>query len=199
MKLSSLSRHLELTVGLDDTSDVKVEEIGVKNGLHNSGNNGNRVEEALGVVSINPVENVEESVGSEGEEVVSRDSFSISSPGKHEELWHDGNSFEVDRKSPHYLHKHEFVVDDKSENQTWDDEELNSESVVISVVCCLELHPHKVHGSNGSSQEEHLHYGVVQRIETSEKVQVSCEEGDSKQNLGSSRDSFATAGLPYFE
>lgn len=96
MEMSILSRHLELTVGLDDTSNVKVEEIGVKNSLHNSGNDGNRVEKALGVVSINPVENVEESVGSEGKEVVGSDCFSVSSSGKHEELWHDSNSFKID-------------------------------------------------------------------------------------------------------
>lgn len=188
-----------MTVGLDDTSDVKVKEVGVENSLNDSGNDSNWVEETLGVVSVNPVEDVEESVGSEGEKVVSSDGFSISGSREHEELWHNGDCFEVDRECPHNLHKHKFVVDDKSENQTWDDEELNSESVVVSVVCCLELYPHKVNGSDGSSEEENLHHCVVQRIEASEEIQVSCEEGDGEEHLGPSRDSFTTARLPYFE
>lgn len=198
-KMGTLGRHLELTVGLDDTSDVKVEEVSVENGLDDSGDNGNWVEEALGVVSIDPVEDVEESVGSEGEEVVSSDGFSVSGTREHEELWHDGDGFEVDGESPHDLHEHELVVDDESKNHAWNDEELNSESVVVSVVGCLELHPHEVHGSNRSGEEEDLHDGVVEGIETGEKIQVSGEEGDGEEDLGPSGDSFTTARLPYFE
>lgn len=58
----NLCGHLKLAVGLNYTSDVQVEEISVENGLHDSSNNRNWVEEALSVVSVDPVENVEESV-----------------------------------------------------------------------------------------------------------------------------------------
>lgn len=190
---SYLGGHLELTVGLDDTSYVKVEEVGVKNGLYDSGNNGDWVEEALGVVSINPVEDVKESVGSEGKEVVSSDGFGVSSSGEHEELWHDGDCFQVDGECPHNLHEHEFVVDDEGKNDTWDDKELDAESIIVAIVGCFEFHPHEVDSSDGSGKEEHLHHSVVQGIEASEEIQVSCEEGDSEEYLGAARDSFATA------
>lgn len=194
-----LGGHLKLAVGLDDTSDVKVEEVGVEDSLNDSGDNSNRVEEALSVVSVDPVEDVEESVGSKGEEVVSGDGFGVSSSGEHKELWHNSHSFQVDGESPHDLHEHKLVVDDKSENHAWDDQELNSESVVIAIVGCLELHPHEVDGSDGSGEEKDLHYCIVEGVETSEEIQVSSEESYSKKNLGPARDSFATARLPYFE
>lgn len=184
---------------MDNTSDVEVEEVGVENGLNDSGNNGDWVEEALGVVSINPVEDVEESVRSEGKEIVSGDSFSVSSSRKHEELGHDGDGFQVDRECPHNLHKHEFVVDDQSENDTWDNKEFDAEGIVVSIVGCLELHPHQVDSSDGSSEEENLHDGVVQGIEASEEIQVSCEEGYGEEDLGPSGNTFTTAGFPYLE
>lgn len=188
-----------MTVGLDDTNDVKIEEVGVEDGLDNSGDNGDRVEEALGVVSVDPVEDVEESVGTEGKEVVSGDGFGVSGAGQHEKLWHDGHRFQVDGERPHDLHEHKLVVDDKSKNHAWDDQELDSEGIVVAVICCLELHPHEVDGSDGSSEEEDLHYGIVKGIEASEEIQVPSEESDSEEDLGPARDSFATAGLPYFE
>ena len=54
-------------------------------------------------IPINPVEDVEESVGSEGKEIVSSDSFSVSGSREHEELWHDGDGFQIDRERPHNL------------------------------------------------------------------------------------------------
>lgn len=146
---------------MDDTSDIKVEKVGVEDGLHDSGNNSNGVEEAFGVVSVDPVENVEESVRSESEEVVSSDGFGISRAREHEELGHDGDGFQIDGEGPHHLHEHELVVDDECENQARDHQKFDAESVVVTIVCCLEFHPHEVDGSNGSSKKENFHDSIV--------------------------------------
>lgn len=57
---------------------------------------------------VDPVENVEESVWPECKEIMSSDSFRISSPRKHEKLWHNGDSFQIDGECPHNLETFEF-------------------------------------------------------------------------------------------
>lgn len=73
MGIVRLDWELHTLTGLDDTGDVKIEEIGVENSLYNSGNNDNWIEIVLGVVAVNPVENVESAVGAKSEQVVSSD------------------------------------------------------------------------------------------------------------------------------
>ena len=59
--------------------DVQVEEVAIEDGLNNTRDDGNPVLEALGVVAVNPVEDVQETVGSERKQVVGSDRFSLSS------------------------------------------------------------------------------------------------------------------------
>jgi len=66
--------HFYFTFG-----DVQVEEVAIEDGLNNTRDDGNPVLEALGVVAVNPVEDVQETVGSERKQVVGSDRFSLSS------------------------------------------------------------------------------------------------------------------------
>ena len=56
-----IRRSLRPTFG-----DVEVEEITIENRLNNSSNDGNPIDETFGVVTIDPVENVEKSIDSQG-------------------------------------------------------------------------------------------------------------------------------------
>ncbi len=53
--------------------DVQVEEVTVEDSLHDAGEDGDQVVEALAVVSVDPVEDVEASVGAQTEQVVAGD------------------------------------------------------------------------------------------------------------------------------
>ena len=46
-----------------------------------------------------------------------------------------------------YLCEGEGVVEDKGQDSTWGQKELNTECVVVTVVCGLELHEDKVTGT----------------------------------------------------
>lgn len=49
-----LCRQLQ-TFSLDNFSNVQIEEIAIKDGLHTTSNNGNKVKEALKVIAIAPI------------------------------------------------------------------------------------------------------------------------------------------------
>lgn len=91
-----LGTHFELSVRAKHTGHVEIEEIRVEHRLHDTGNRGNRVEEAFGLISVEPVEDVEGPVDAQCEEIVSGDRLGVSGSGKHEELGHDGDGLEVD-------------------------------------------------------------------------------------------------------
>ena len=66
--------NLVFTLNYDCTfSDVQVEKVAIKDGLNNTRNDGNPILEALGVVAVDPVKDVEETVRSERKQVVGSD------------------------------------------------------------------------------------------------------------------------------
>lgn len=59
--------------------DVQVEEVAVKNGLDNTSHDGNPVLESFAVVAVDPVDDVQSTVGAQGKQVVRSDRFRFSS------------------------------------------------------------------------------------------------------------------------
>ena len=65
----------------------------------------------LKIVSIDPVENVEPSVRSQGKEIVRRDGFGLTSFLHHKQLRQNGHGLQVDGEGPQDFHQAEFVVE----------------------------------------------------------------------------------------
>jgi len=85
---------------LEDFRDVKIEEVAVEDGLDATGDDGDDVVEALEVVSVNPVGDVEGTIGSESEQVVAGDGLSFASFAHHEQLGQNCHRLHVDREGP---------------------------------------------------------------------------------------------------
>ena len=126
-------------LSLENLGDVKIEEVAVEDSLDAAGDDGDDVIEALEVVAVDPVKDVEAAVGAEGEQVVAGDRLGLPSLGDHEQLGQDGDALQVDGEGPQDLHHAELVVDDKTEEDAGAKEELNSECVVVAVIGRLSL------------------------------------------------------------
>jgi hypothetical protein len=74
----------------------------------------------------------------------------------------------------------EVVVDKQCQDHAWNQQEFNSEWVVIVVVCCAEFQIHQIEHSQWRGYEDHLHEGVVDADEGGEEIQVSTEVDDRK-------------------
>lgn len=95
--------HLLLQQCMLTPCDVKVEEVTVENGLHDSGHHRDLVKEALRVVTPHPVGYVEGSVQAQEEKVVGGDGLGLTGLGDHEELWHYGHGLQEDGEGPEDL------------------------------------------------------------------------------------------------
>lgn len=84
---------------------VDVEEVGVQDGLHKSGENRDEVKVALCEISVYPVRNIQRSVCAEGEQVMGGDCFCLSGALQHEQLREDGDGLEPDGEGPEHLQK----------------------------------------------------------------------------------------------
>jgi len=193
----NLSGEGEL-LALEHLGYVQVEEVAVEDGLNDAGNDGDEVKEALRVVAVNPVEQVQAAVQAESEQVVSGDGLSLASLADHEQLGKDGDRFQVDGESPQDLQCAELVVDQEGETADGNNEKFRPESVVIAVVGGLELDVDEVDGEVGATDVNALHCRVVQRDEVGEQVQVSSSEDESEQELRFPADACATPGFPDF-
>jgi len=100
-------------LALENFGDVEIEEVAVEDGLHTTGNNGNDVIKAFAIVSVDPVEDVEATVGAESKQVVAGDALSLSSFGHHEELGQNGHALQVDGEGPEDLHDAELMVENQ--------------------------------------------------------------------------------------
>jgi len=177
-----LSRKLKF-LSLENLGDVEVEEVAVEDSLDAAGNDGNDVVESFKVVSVDPVEDVESAIDSKGEEIVGGDGFGFPGLLDHEQLGQDGHRLQVDGKCPEDFHQGEFVVQEQRQDDTGQDQELNSEGIMVGVIGGLELEVHEVAGADGRGKEEHLHGRVVGRDEVGEQVQVTGDEHQGEQDL----------------
>ena len=60
-----------------------------------------------------------------------------------------------------YLKGSKLVIDKESQSSNWDNQELNAESVVVTVVGSLELVVHQEQSEVWSSDEKNLHTCVI--------------------------------------
>ena len=130
-KLSSWKNNL---LAGHHLGDVQVEEVTVEDGLNDPGYNGDGIVEILIVIAVDPVEDVEATVGAESKEIVAGDRLRLAGLADHEELGEDGDTLQVDGECPEDLHDAELVVDHKSQQDTGSQQELDPEGVVITVV-----------------------------------------------------------------
>lgn len=64
---------------MDDASHVEVEEVGVEDGLDDSGDDDDWVEVIFSIVAVDPVEDVQSTVWSKSEQVMSGDDLKMKS------------------------------------------------------------------------------------------------------------------------
>ena len=178
--------------------DVQVEEVTVEDGLNDPGYNGDGVVEILIVIAVDPVEDVEATVGAESKEIVAGDRLRLAGLADHEELGEDGDTLQVDGECPEDLHHAELVVEEDSQEGGRSQEEFHSEGVVVAVIGGFEFEIHQIDGSSGAGDEEKLHDGVVDADEVGDQVQVSRHEHYEKQSLALTRDSGTGTSFPYF-
>ncbi len=134
---------------LEDLGDVKVEEIAVEDRLDAAGYDGDDVVEALEVVTVDPVQDVQTPVRSEREEIMRCDRLGLARLGHHEELRQNGHRLQIDGERPEHLHNAELVIEEERQNRHGTHEELDPERVVVVIVGGLELDEHQVDGAGG--------------------------------------------------
>ena len=83
--------------------NVEVEEVAVENGLNDARHDRNPVEEVLRMVSVDPIENVEETVDAEREQIVAGNRLGLAGSSHHVQLRKNGYGFEIDGKCPENL------------------------------------------------------------------------------------------------
>ena len=210
--LHRLGWKLQL-LSLQDLRDVEIEEVAVEDGLDAAGDDGDDVIEALRVVSVDPVEDVETAVGTESKEIVAGDRLRLPCLAHHEQLGQDGHALQVDGEGPEDLHHAELVVHHQGQQDARTQQKLYPEGVVITVIGCLnktyisliviamswahlEFQIHQIDSSRRAAYEEDLHDGVVERDKAGEEVQVPGHEHHQEQDLRFPGYSGTTSGLP---
>ena len=86
-------------------SYIQVEEVAVKCCLYTSSYDGNKVIESLKIVSIDPIDNVQSTVGTKGKQIVAGDGLSFASLRYHKQLGQDGYCLQVDGERPQDLQR----------------------------------------------------------------------------------------------
>lgn len=83
--------------------NIQIEEVTVEHGLDHAGDDGDEVEEALEVVAPNPVDQVQGTVQTQEEKIVSGDGLCFPSFADHKKLRENSNWFKIDGEGPQYL------------------------------------------------------------------------------------------------
>lgn len=172
--------------------NVLVQEIAIQQCLNDTRNKRNPNQIAINNVSVNPRKDVEESVRTEGEEVVRCQRVVAVCVFQEEDLGQDGDGLEVLAKCPqdraHLVER--LAVEQQRKDRAGNDEVAEAEGVVVLVVGCLPRVDvvHEVADVDGRGDEEELHECVVERDEVVEKVDVAGEEDDGVEELGAEGD-----------
>lgn len=75
------------------------------------------------------------------------------------------------------------MIDEQRQDHARNEQEFNSEGVVVVVVGGSELHVHHVERSQRRHDKYELHEGVVDADEGCEKIQIATEIDDGEENL----------------
>lgn len=79
------------------------------------------------------------------------------------------------------------MIDEQSQDEAGQQQELNPEGVVIVVIGCAEFQVHQVECAQRWSDEDDFHECVINANECGEKVQISAEIDGGEENLRLSR------------
>lgn len=91
----------------------------------------------LEIVSVDPVENVQSSIRSQGKQVVRCDGLSLAGFLDHKELGQNSNGFQIDGECPEDFHKAKFVVEHKSQNGGGTQEKFDPEKLRENEKSCI--------------------------------------------------------------
>ena len=83
--------------------DVQIEKVAIECRLDAAGDNGDQIEESVGVVAEDPVGNVQGTIGAQSEQIVRCDGLCFTSLANHEQLRQDGHRLKVNTERPENL------------------------------------------------------------------------------------------------
>lgn len=193
----TLRRKLQL-FALQHLGNVEVEEIAVQDRLDGSGEDRDQIVVSLGVVPVDPVEQIQGTVRTQREQVMAGNALRLARFADEEQLGQDGHRLQVDRERPEHLQRREAGVDQQGQHEARQQQELDAERIVIVVVGRLELHVHHVDGGNRGGDEDQLHQRIVQANVRRHQIQIAAHVNDGEQDLRFAGDASARPGLPYF-
>lgn len=157
--------------------EIDIEEVDVQPRLDETSSNGNRIDDAIREIPVNPIRDVERPVNSKRCQVMCRDCLCFPRPLKHEELGKNGDGFEEDGERPQNLGQGELVVKDERKNKAGADEVFDLEGINGGVVRGAVFVFHDIEGVASTRDEEQLHNGVVKGNIAVQKVQIPrCED-----------------------
>lgn len=134
-KLNALrSTRNRQTLAIHNFCDVQVKEVHIQNSLDTARYDGDLVNESFMSVSVIPVGDVEHSVKALEEQVVAGNTFGFASLGDHLKLWHNGDTFQVNRKCPQKFNRVEVVMHQKGQSDCRNEDELDAELVAFFVI-----------------------------------------------------------------
>jgi hypothetical protein len=134
------------------------------------------------VGSVDPVEDVQCSIGTQEKDVVSGQIFHITVSLQDHQLRKNGYRLAVNRESPQQFHQTEFAdsrpdqVREKGQDRTGDDRKLPMQKGILTfVVCALDglLEFDRVNDGGRGSNVDDFHDGIVEGIKRCEEIQVS--------------------------
>jgi len=147
---------------MHNLGQIVVEEIGIQHGLHDAGSPRDPITLALNEPTVDPIQNVEESIPAQGEQVVARQRFSASSPLQQEQLGQYRCGLEPLAERPQaFDHIKPVTVEEQRHNGTRHDQVPYAESVVLGVIRRFEAISHQKYNVVGGEEEEKLHQCVV--------------------------------------
>lgn len=85
--------------------------------------------------------------------------------------------------APTYFQDSEVVIYQQSQQHTRDQQEFNSERVMVVVVGSAELQIHQVEGSKRWDDKYELHKRIVQTNVGCEEVEIAAEIDDGEKDL----------------
>lgn len=91
------------------------------------------------------------------------------------------------------------MVDENCKTPNGNNQKLHSETVMVPIIGCSELHVDQVHCSIRTTDIDHLHTRIIEGDVSGEKIQVTCGEHNRKQDLALSRNTCTGPAFPYFQ
>jgi hypothetical protein len=184
---------------LGSTLKVIIKEVHVQQSLKHSTKVNDKMMHVilLMVRSVNPVQNVEKTVGTHEEDIVSGQVLNLTIPLQNNQLGQDGDGLEVDGKSPqeiHGLEDHTFL--DQMGDQGHYGARRHGEFPVKEGILSLIVSGadgffvfNGVDYESGGEDVKNFHAGVVVGVKCGEEVKVSSDEDEEVKLVGAHGDS----------